>query len=147
VDGKLKWDDKDGQGVYDDIVKLFKQLVKQTQGHIERTDKMKLCMSPLAEVNLTKTNQYKVNVSDLLAKNFPAMTIETAVEYTSDAGELVQLIAERLGEQDTGYCSFTEKMRAHAVVTESSAWKQKKSAGTWGAIIRQPLAYAQMLGV
>ncbi|EDX5526496.1 DUF2184 domain-containing protein, partial [Salmonella enterica subsp. enterica] len=76
-----------------------------------------------------------------------AMTIETAVEYTSDAGELVQLIAERLGEQDTGYCSFTEKMRAHAVVTESSAWKQKKSAGTWGAIIRQPLAYAQMLGV
>ncbi|EOI9212752.1 DUF2184 domain-containing protein, partial [Salmonella enterica subsp. enterica serovar Mbandaka] len=52
-----------------------------------------------------------------------------------------------LGEQDTGYCSFTEKMRAHAVVTESSAWKQKKSAGTWGAIIRQPLAYAQMLGV
>ncbi|EAB8476346.1 DUF2184 domain-containing protein [Salmonella enterica subsp. enterica] len=147
VDGKLKWDDKDGQGVYDDVVKLFKQLVKQTNGHIERTDKMKLCMSPLAEVNLTKTNMYKVNVSDLLAKNFPAMTIETAVEYTSDAGELVQLIAERLGEQDTGYCSFTEKMRAHAVVTESSAWKQKKSAGTWGAIIRQPLAYAQMLGV
>ncbi|EBL1235557.1 DUF2184 domain-containing protein, partial [Salmonella enterica] len=72
VDGKLKWDDKDGQGVYDDVVKLFKQLVKQTNGHIERTDKMKLCMSPLAEVNLTKTNQYKVNVSDLLAKNFPA---------------------------------------------------------------------------
>lgn len=58
VDGKLKWDDKDGQGVYDDVVKLFKQLVKQTNGHIERTDKMKLCMSPLAEVNLTKTNQY-----------------------------------------------------------------------------------------
>ncbi|MGC7981138.1 DUF2184 domain-containing protein, partial [Salmonella enterica] len=58
-----------------------------------------------------------------------------------------QLIAERLGEQDTGYCSFTEKMRAHAVVTDTSSWKQKKSAGTWGAIIRQPLAYAQMLGV
>ncbi|MGT2519550.1 DUF2184 domain-containing protein, partial [Salmonella enterica] len=37
VDGKLKWDDKDGQGVYDDVVKLFKQLVKQTNGHIERT--------------------------------------------------------------------------------------------------------------
>lgn len=27
------------------------------------------------------------------------MTIETAVEYTSDAGELVQLIAERLGNR------------------------------------------------
>lgn len=147
VSGKLKWDDKDGQAVYDDVVKLYKQLVKQTNGHIERTDAMKLCMSPSSEVNLTKTNGYKVNVSDLLQKNFPNLTVETAVEYTTDAGEVVQLIAERLGEQDTGYCAFTEKMRAHAVVTESSAWHQKKSAGTWGAIVRQPLAYAQMLGV
>lgn len=147
VGGKLKWDDKDGQAVYDDVVKLYKQLVKQTNGHIERTDKMKLCMSPSSEVNLTKTNGYKVNVSDLLQKNFPNLTVETAVEYTTGAGEVVQLIAERLGEQDTGYCAFTEKMRAHAVVTESSAWHQKKSAGTWGAIVRQPLAYAQMLGV
>lgn len=147
VNGKLKWDDKDGQAVYDDVVKLYKQLVKQTNGHIERTDAMKLCMSPSSEVNLTKTNGYKVNVSDLLQKNFPNLTVETAVEYTTEAGEVVQLIADRLGEQDTGYCAFTEKMRAHAVVTESSAWHQKKSAGTWGAIVRQPLAYAQMLGV
>lgn len=147
-DSSLKWDDKDGQAVYDDIAgRLFRQLVKQTNGHIERTDPMKLCMSPNAEVNLTKTNMYNVNVTDQLKKNFPAMTIETAVEYSTDAGELVQLIAERLGEKDTGYCAFTEKMRAHAVVTESSSWKQKKSAGTWGAIIRQPLAYAQMVGV
>ncbi|MFN1150312.1 DUF2184 domain-containing protein, partial [Serratia liquefaciens] len=28
VGGKLKWDDKDGQAVYDDVVKLYKQLVK-----------------------------------------------------------------------------------------------------------------------
>ena len=147
VGGKLKWDDKDAEAIYNDIVKLYKQLVSQTKGHVERTDKMKLNMSPLSEANLTKTNQYKVNVADLLQKNFPGMTIETAVEYSSDAGEVVQLIAERLGENDTGYCAFTEKMRAHAVVTESSAWHQKKSAGTWGAIIRQPLAYVQMLGV
>lgn len=147
VGGKLSWDDKDAEAIYNDVVKLFKNLVKQTNGHIERTDAMKINMSPTSEVNLTKTNQYKVNVSDLLQKNFPSLTIETAVEYSTDAGELVQLIAERLGEQDTGYCAFTEKMRAHAVVPESSAWHQKKSAGTWGAIIRQPLAYAQMLGV
>lgn len=147
VDGKLLWDDKGGLAVYNDVIKLYKQLVKQTNGLIERTDSMKLCMSPSSEVNLTKTNDYKVNVSDLLQKNFPNLKVETAVEYTTDAGEVVQLIAERLGEQDTGYCAFTEKMRAHAVVTESSAWHQKKSAGTWGAILRQPLAFAQMLGV
>ncbi|WP_248623167.1 DUF2184 domain-containing protein [Citrobacter koseri] len=145
--GAVTWSTKDGQAVYDDIVKLYGQLVSQTKGLIERTDSMTLAMSPSAEVNLTKTNMYNVNVSDLLKKNFPNLRIETAVEYSTDAGELVQLIADRLGEQDTAYAAFTEKMRAHAVVVEESSWKQKKSGGTWGAIIRQPLGIASMIGV
>ncbi|WP_147196025.1 DUF2184 domain-containing protein [Pantoea sp. CCBC3-3-1] len=141
------WSTKDGQAVYDDIAKLYGQLVAQTKGLIERDSPMTLAMSPTAEVALTKTNMYNVNVSDLLKKNFPNLTIKTAVEYSTPAGEMVQLIADRLGEQDTAYAAFTEKMRAHAVVTEESSWKQKKSGGTWGAIIRQPLAIATMLGV
>lgn len=145
--GAVTWATKDGQAVYDDIVKLYGQLVSQTKGFIERTDSMTLAMSPSAEVNLTKTNMYNVNVSDLLKKNFPNLRVETAVEYSTDAGELVQLIADRLGEQDTAYAAFTEKMRAHAVVVEESSWKQKKSGGTWGAIIRQPLGIASMIGV
>lgn len=143
----LTWSTKDGQAVYDDIAKLYGQLVSQTKGLIERDSPMTLAMSPTAEVSLTKTNMYNVNVSDLLKKNFPNLKIETAVEYSTTAGEMVQLIADRLGEQDTAYAAFTEKMRAHAVVTEESSWKQKKSGGTWGAIIRQPLAIATMLGV
>lgn len=145
--GAVTWSTKDGQAVYDDIVKLYGQLVSQTKGLIERTDPMTLAMSPSAEVNLTNTNMYNVNVSDLLKKNFPNLCVETAVEYSTDAGELVQLIADRLGEQDTAYAAFTEKMRAHAVVVEESSWKQKKSGGTWGAIIRQPLGIASMIGV
>ena len=143
----LTWNTKDGQAVYDDIAKLYGQLVAQTKGLIERDAPMTLAMSPTAEVNLTKTNMYNVNVTDQLKKNFPNLKIETAVEYSTPAGEMVQLIADRLGEQDTAYAAFTEKMRAHAVVTEESSWKQKKSGGTWGAIIRQPLAIATMLGV
>ncbi|EAO3449545.1 DUF2184 domain-containing protein [Salmonella enterica subsp. enterica serovar 4,5,12:b:-] len=145
--GAVTWASKDGQAVYDDIVKLYGQLVSQTKGLIERTDSMTLAMSPSAEVNLTKTNMYNVNVSDLLKKNFPNLRVETAVEYSTDSGDLVQLIADRLGEQDTAYAAFTEKMRAHAVVVEESSWKQKKSGGTWGAIIRQPLGIASMIGV
>ncbi|HHA7950279.1 TPA: DUF2213 domain-containing protein [Salmonella enterica] len=105
VGDELKWDDKDGQGVYDDVVKLFKQLVKQTNGHIERTDKMKLCMSPLAEVNLTKTNQYKVNVSDLLAKNFPAMAEHGQQPYVKNgvifAQDKANSAAAQATEQET----------------------------------------------
>lgn len=143
----LPWSTKDGQAVYDDIAKLYGQLVSQTKGLIERDAPMTLAMSPSAEVALTKTNMYNVNVSDQLKKNFPNLKIETAVEYTTTAGEMVQLIADRLGEQDSAYAAFTEKMRAHAVVVEESSWKQKKSGGTWGAIIRQPLAIATMVGV
>ena len=104
-------------------------------------------MSPEIEVNLTKTNQYNVNVADLLAKNFPNLTVETAVQYATGSGQLVQLIAESIGGQNVGTAAFTEKMRAHAIVRETSSFKQKKSQGTWGAIIKVPMAIAGMIGV
>lgn len=142
------WSTKDGQQVYDDISqRLFAQLVTQTRGLVTRRDKMKLCMSPEIEVNLTKTNQYNVNVADLLAKNFPNLTVETAVQYATGSGQLVQLIAESIDGQNVGTAAFTEKMRAHAIVRDTSSFKQKKSQGTWGAIIKVPMAIASMIGV
>lgn len=141
------WSTKDGAAIYGDIQSLFQQLVTQTKGLIDRESKMTLTMSPEMEVNLTKTNQYNVNVSDQLKKNFPNMTVKTAVEYATTGGQLVQLIADSAEGQNVGYCSFTEKMRAHPVIPDLSSWKQKKSAGTWGAIIRLPMLIAQLLGV
>jgi len=38
-------------------------------------------------------------------------------------------------------------MRAHALVTHASSWSQKNSAGTWGSIIRYPIAIARMLDI
>ncbi|MBN1085628.1 DUF2184 domain-containing protein [Erwinia aphidicola] len=146
--GGVLWATKDGQGVYDDIAgRLFAKLVAQTGGLVDRQSAMTLAMSPQMEVNLTKTNMYNVNVSDLLKKNFPNLKVVTAVEYSTASGELVQLIADSLDGQDTGSAAFSEKMRSHGVIRLLSAFAQKKSAGTWGAIIKQPLAFAQMLGV
>lgn len=147
VGGVTLWSGKDGQAVYDDIVKIYGQLVTQTRGLVTRRDKLKLCMSPETEVNLTKTNQYNVNVSDLLAKNFPNLTVETAVQYATGSGQLVQLIADSIDGQNVGSAAFTEKMRAHAIVRDTSSFKQKKSQGTWGAIIKVPMAIAAMIGV
>ena len=47
----------------------------------------------------------------------------------------------------TAYPAYTEKQRAHALITEASAWSQKNSAGSWGTVIRRPIAIAQMLGI
>jgi hypothetical protein len=141
------WSTKDGAAIYGDIVLLFSQLVAQTKGLIERDAPMTLAMSPTAEVNLTKTNQYNVNVTDQLKKNFPNLVVKTAVEYATQGGQLVQLIVDKIDNQETGYCAFTEKMRAHPVIADLSSWKQKKSSGTWGAIVRMPMNIAQLLGV
>lgn len=141
------WATKTSDELYVDIVALYTQLQTQLRGLIQRDAKMVLAMSPEIETNLTKTNQYNVNVSDLLKKNFPNMRIISAVEYDTTGGQLVQMIAEEVEGQKTGYCAFNEKMRAHPVKVDLSSYKQKKTSGTFGAIIRMPIAIAGLLGV
>ena len=141
--------------VYADIQALFTLLVVQTSGNIDKKSKLVLALSPKSAVALTATNSYNVNVEDLLKKNFPNLRVQTSIQYgavTSQnpqgnaAGEVVQLIAEEVEGQDTGYCAFNEKLRAGAIIRGLSSFKQKMVQGTWGAIIRQPFAFAQMLG-
>lgn len=145
--GGTQWSTKDGGAIYTDILALFGQLVTQTAGLIDMDAPMTLALSPAMSVNLAKTNQYNVNVTDQLKKNFPNLRVETAIEYATTGGQLVQLIADSIQGQKTGYAAFSEKMHAHPVVVQLSSYQQKKSGGTWGAIIRMPLAIAQLLGV
>ena len=145
--GGTLWSTKDGAAIYGDIQALYAKLVLQTKGLVERTAPMTLALSPEMDANLTKTNQYNVNVTDQLKKNFPNLAVKVAVEYATTGGQLAQLIVNDIAGQKTGYCAFSEKLRAHPVKVELSSFQQKKSGGSWGAIIRQPLAIAQMLGL
>ena len=138
------WAASTGEEVYESIRKLFQTLLKQTGGKIDMQTPMLLVCSPTASVELTKTNQYNVNVADQLKKNFPNLRVETIPEYSAASGEVVQLIVEELDGQRTLECGFTEKMRAHNMVLEASSIKQKKSQGTWGAIIYRPFCIATM---
>lgn len=141
------WSNKTGDLIFADIQALYANLVSRNAGYVERDSRMVLALSPGAEANLVKTNQYNVNVSDQIKKNFPNLRVETAVEYTTVGGELVQLIAEEVEGQRTGEVAFTEKLRAHPVKVGLSNFKQKKSAGGWGSIIYAPLRISSMLGV
>ena len=142
--------------VYADIQSLYLQLVTQTAGLVQQDTKMVLAMSPGSSVALTATNSFNVNVSDLLKKNFPNIRIETAVQYGAlsasnpqgiAGGNLVQLIAEEIEGQQTGNCAFNEKQRSHPIVRQLSSFRQKLTGGVWGAVIRMPVSFAQMLGV
>jgi len=144
--------------VYNDILAIYEQLVVQAGGVVEldMEQTMVLAMSPAVQVALDFTNTYGITTRDMLRKAFPNMRMETAVQYGVQtasntpgivAGNLVQLIAENAGGQDTAFCAFNEKLRTHKIVIAMSSYKQKATQGTWGTVIRQPYAIASMLGV
>ena len=142
--------------VYNDILALFEALVVANAGLLDRNSKLTLAMSPGSEVALGFANTFNVFVSDLLKKGFPNLTVKNAVQYGalsasnpqgSAGGNLLQLIADDIEGQDTGYCSFNEKMRSHPIIRQLSSFRQKVTGGSWGAIIRMPVAFAQMIGI
>lgn len=134
--------------IYENIRRMFVQVQLQSNGVIDAQSPIVLAMSPTISLALNKTNQYNVNVYDQLKKNFPNIRFETAVQYGQvTGGELVQMIVESVSGVKTVRPAFTEKMRAHAVVVAASSWSQKKSAGSFGTIIKNPFAISQMTGV
>lgn len=130
-----------------DISKMFYTLQARNKGLVDRSSPMTLIMSPESEVALTITNEFNVNVADLLKKNYPGIKIVTVPEYATAGGQKVQLVVDSVEGQKTWEPAFTEKMRAHPIIVMESAFKQKKSAGTWGTVIYRPGFVQGMIGV
>lgn len=133
--------------IYNDVLKLYGQLVSQMGGNVEMDDKMTLVLSTTRQPKLMTTNDFKVNVKVLLQEAFPNLTIKAAPEYTTGSGELLMLMLDNVDGKKVAFPAYTEKMRAHALVTHASSWSQKNSAGTWGTISRYPIAIARMLDI
>ena len=142
--------------IFNDIQSLVVSQINQSGGLVDTESEFVLAMSPASEAALTQTNTFAVNVVDLLKKNFPKMRIVSAVQYGAlsatnpqgvAAGNMMQIVAPRIEGQEAGYCAFNEKLRSHRIVPDLSSFKQKNTAGTWGSIIRLPLALSQMIGI
>ena len=141
--------------VYNDIIALYQELVTQSSGLVNPDDKLVLVLPNTLMAALTFTNTFNVNVQDLLKKNFPKLRVvqdtlfgakSTSNPNGSAAGNLVQLIAEEIEGQKTGFCAYNAKMRAFAIVKELSAFKQKFMSGSWGTVLKMPIGVAQLLG-
>ena len=103
-------------------------------------------MSAFNQVNLLKTNQFGISVIDLLKKAFPNIEIETAPEYSTGAGELVQMIVKDIGDgTETLRGAYSMKLRMWPIEIQNSVRKQKKAQSTWGTIIKRPFLIVQML--
>ena len=143
--------------VYNDIIALVNKLVAQTNGALNVKSKMTLAMSPQSEVAITFTNSFGTSVADLMKKGYPNITVKTAPQYGtqsttnpqgySTAGNVLQLIADKVQGQTVAYAAYNEKLRAHKIVPGLSDWMQKQTSGTWGTILRSPIAVSGMIGV
>lgn len=142
--------------VYNDVLSMYYQLVVQTAGIVNEETKLVLACSPASAVAFKAANSFGVNTYELLEENLPHLRFEQAVQYgaTSSSnpqgvagGNFIQLIAEELEGQRTGYCAYSEKLRNHPIIRELSSFKQKSSGGAWGAIIRMPVGFVSMLGI
>ena len=142
--------------IFADIQAGVNTLINQSAGRIDTKSEIVMALSPTREGALTATNSFNVNVKALLKDNYPNLRIQNAIQYgaiTSQnpqgvaTGEMVQFIALKPGNQDTGWLAFNEKLRAHAVVRDLSSFKQKMTSGAYGFIGRQPFAIATMIGI
>jgi hypothetical protein len=147
VAATVNWATAAPEAIFNSIKDMFKALQVQSQGIIKQTDELKLAMAPTASGDLNAVNTYGLSAAKLLKDAFPKLEIVVVPEYDTSSGRLVQMWAPKIEGQETATCAFTEKMRAHAIERYSSYFRQKKSAGTWGAVIFRPLGCTQLLGV
>lgn len=133
--------------IFNDVKKLYTTLVTQMGGNVEMDDAMTLVISTTRQPALLTTNDYGLNVEDMLKKAFPNLKIKAAPEYSTGSGELLMLMKDDVDGKRVAYPAYTEKQRSHALVTHASSWSQKNSAGSWGTILRYPIAIARMLDI
>lgn len=141
------WSNATAREKFLDVKKLYVSVATTLNGNLDPNAKMTLAMSPISQGNLADVTDFNVSAVDMIKKNFPNMTIKVAPEYTTASGEYLQLIVDEIDGQRTADVAFTEKLRAHPIKVELSSFQQKKSQGTWGAIIYRPAAVGLMLGI
>lgn len=145
--GGTSWSVATAKEVYQDITKLFRQLVTQMGGNVDMNAVMTLALSNTSATYLVENTDFSVQAEQMIRKAFPNMTVKTAPQYTTGSGELMQLILVGYDGAQTAYPAYTEKLRVHRLEVKSSNYAQKFSGGTLGAVVRRPIAVAQMIGI
>ena len=143
-----KWTAATAQQIFDDVMALYADLTTRNKGIINMDSEFTLALSNTREPQLGKTSAYmNFSVKDTLQRTFKNLTIVTAPQYTTDSGELLQLIAKNVNGEPTAECVFTHKRRAFPIVNFGTWYEQKLSSGTAGTVIYHPTYISSMLGI
>lgn len=146
--GSTLWSTKTTQQIYNDVRALFEQLVKQTDGIVDNTSALKLCLSPGLSVQLGSATDFNITAYDMMSKYFTNLTVVTVPELSDPvSGETMLMLAEELGGNPVGTIGFGEKLMAGRVIPDMSSFRQKFTSSTYGGIVLQPAGIAQMTGM
>jgi hypothetical protein len=142
--------------IYIDFQSLVQAAQNLNPGMVDDNDEMVFVYPNTVSTALTTANGYNTKIKQLILENYPRVrlvqdplyaAVSAQNPYGIAGGNLVQLWIRKLEGRDVGYCAFNEKLRTHRMLFEASAFKQKMTQGTWGAVIRYPSAAQSMLGV
>lgn len=149
ANSKTKWADKEALDIYNDIMAMYEELTKKSQGLVDNKQPLKLVMSPGMNVQLGRTTEYSVTVLDMLNKYFSSLSIVTLPELSQPTGngETIYLLAPEVNGVKTGELAFGEKIKAFAPVRGLSWIEQKYMCSTYGCIIHLPMAIVAATGM
>ena len=149
VQGKTKWQDKTTVQIYNDILALFAQLSKQSEGLIDYNSPLTLAVATGgSNVQLGNATDFNVSVMDMLMKTFKDLKIAVVPELGGNPdGSTVMLFAREVNGAPTAEIGFSIKAQAHRLVPNLSSFEQKWTSSTYGTIIYMPYAFARMQGV
>jgi hypothetical protein len=145
--GGTLWANATANEVVADVVTLWNKLQVQTSGSVEETDELVLAHPPGVSGSLSNPNEFGLSARKMLKDAFPKIRFVSAVQYSSTAGNLIQLIAPTILGEATGYCAYSAKLFAHDVERKSTSFRQKMSGAAYGAIVRYAAGVSQMLGI
>ena len=147
VGSATQWADKTTIQIYDDIIKLFGELATNSAGRIAIDSDLVLAAPPAVMVMLGKSTEYGKSVIDILKNYFTNIDFVTLPELATASGNSVLMAARTVDGAPVAELGYSEKMRSHQLIPELSSYKQKFSAGTYGAIVLRPFAIQIMSGV
>ena len=75
------------------------------------------------------------------------MTIEQVPELSTATGDMLFLTLREVDGVSVAEAAFSEKFVLGRMIAQLSSFEQKASAGTFGAVVKQPAFIATMTGI
>lgn len=133
--------------VYADINKLVNELSTKAGGYFDANAPMVLGVSNAKFQYLSMANTYGVTALQLIKANYPNMAVEQVPELSTPAGDMLFLTLREVDGVSVAEAAYSEKYVLGRLVAHETSFSQKASAGTYGAVIKQPAFIATMTGI